>query len=193
SDAFFPEPYRGLEASMADNAFLFEHASLHFSLALAGFGLQLESDALNLVMLPGEFSDPDEYRASYWLLDGAASDEVMAQFFDAEPEVTLADDAPRRTVSRLRIAVQNATDDPIAAQTVADFLREEGFRNVYIINDWPDERRQTQVIAQRGDLYGASIVESVLGMGQVAAESTGDLDSDITIRVGEDWVEQTIR
>ncbi|MEL6248153.1 MAG: LCP family protein [Cyanobacteria bacterium J06648_16] len=162
-------------------------------LALAGFGLQLESDALNLVMLPGEFSDPDEYRASYWLLDGAASDEVMAQFFDAEPEVTLADDAPRRTVSRLQIAVQNATDDPIAAQTVADYLREEGFRNVYIINDWPDERRQTQVIAQRGDLYGASIVESVLGMGQVAAESTGDLDSDITIRVGEDWVEQTIR
>ena len=162
-------------------------------LALAGFGLQLEPDALNLVMLPGRFSDPEEYRASYWLLDAPASNEVMAEFFEAEPEVTFAEDRPRRTVSRLSIAVQNATDDPVVAQSVADYLREEGFRNVYVIADWPDERRQTQVIAQRGDRQGASIVESVLGVGEVAAESTGDLDSDITVRVGEDWIEQTLR
>ena len=107
-------------------------------LALASFGLQLEANALNLVMLPGRFSDPEEYRASYWLLDESASNDVMAEFFEAEPEVTFAEDRPRRTVSRLNIAVQNATDDPVVAQTVADYLREEGFRNVYVIADWPE-------------------------------------------------------
>ena len=50
-------------------------------------------------------------------------------------------------------------------------------------------QRRTEVIAQRGDLDSARILESVLGIGQVVADSTGDLESDITLRVGEDWLD----
>ena len=49
------------------------------------------------------------------------------------------------------------------------------------------------MIAQRGDIDGAGFLEAVLGAGKVVADSTGDLDSDITIRVGDDWTEQLIQ
>ncbi|MBX2865543.1 MAG: LCP family protein [Leptolyngbyaceae cyanobacterium MAG.088] len=163
-------------------------------LALAGFGLQLEREALNMVMLPGQFSSPNEYRASYWLADTNRTNEVMQDFFDTEPDVWLTNDySPRRSISRLRIAIQNASRDPYMAQSVADHLSEEGFHNVYMIEDWPDFHHQTNVIAQRGDLEGAEFLEAVLGTGKVIADSTGDLDSDITIRVGDDWAEQLIQ
>jgi len=35
-------------------------------------------------------------------------------------------------------------------------------------------------------LEGATAVQQVLGLGEVEATSTGDLESDLTIRVGED-------
>lgn len=162
-------------------------------LALAGFGLQLERENLNMVMLPGRFSSPTEYRASYWIADTNSTNEVMQQFFNVEPDALLATDTPRRSISRLRIAVQNASRDPYMGQAVADHLREEGFRNVYVVQDWPDFHHQTTVIAQRGDLDGAGFLEAVLGTGRVVADSTGDLDSDITIRVGDDWTEQLIQ
>ncbi|NEZ58938.1 LytR family transcriptional regulator [Leptolyngbyaceae cyanobacterium CCMR0082] len=162
-------------------------------LALAGFGLQLDRENLNMVMLPGRFSSPTEYRASYWIADTNNTNEVMQKFFDAEPDALLATDTPRRSISRLRIAVQNASREPYMGQAVADHLRNEGFRNVYLIADWPDFQHQTTVIAQRGDIDGAGFLEAVLGAGKVVADSTGDLDSDITIRVGDDWTEQLIQ
>ncbi|MEM7795655.1 MAG: LCP family protein, partial [Cyanobacteria bacterium P01_C01_bin.118] len=164
-------------------------------LALAGFGLQLERESLNMVMLPGRFSAPTEYRASYWIADTTNTNDVMEQFFDTEPpEAVLAtNERPRRSISRLRIAVQNASREPYMAQAVVDHLREEGFRNVYLIKDWPDFHHQTAIIAQRGDINGADFVEAVLGSGKVVADSTGDLDSDITIRVGDDWSENLIQ
>ena len=167
--------------------------SIEEMLALAGFGLQLDTEALNMVMLPGRFSSPQEYRASYWIADTNGTNDVMQQFFDAEPAAMLANDAPNRSISRLRIAVQNASGEPDRARTVADHLRNEGFRNVYVIEDWPDSHHQTAVIAQRGDLNGAGFVEAVLGTGKVVADSTGDLDSDITIRVGNDWTEPMLQ
>ncbi|MEO0396205.1 MAG: LCP family protein [Cyanobacteria bacterium P01_A01_bin.137] len=162
-------------------------------LALAGFGLQLDREALSMVMLPGRFSSPQEYRASYWIADTNETNDVMEQFFDIEPAAVLANNSPRRSISRLRIAVQNASRDPYMGQAVVTHLRNEGFRNVYLIEDWPDFHHQTTVIAQRGDLNGAGFLEAVLGAGKVVADSTGDVDSDITIRVGDDWTEQEIR
>ncbi len=161
-------------------------------LALAGFGLQLERESLNMVMLPGRFSRPKEYRASYWITDPNSTNEVMQRFFDTEASAILATDLPRRSVSRLNIAIQNASTDPYIGQSVVDHLRTEGFRNVYLIEDWPDINHQTHVIAQRGDINGAEFLEAVLGTGKVIVDSTGDVDSDITIRVGDDWTKASL-
>jgi hypothetical protein len=76
---------------------------------------------------------------------------------------------------------------PTRALQVARYLRENGFNNVYVIDDWSDTITRTEVVAQRGDVDSARMVESLLGVGRAVSESTGDLGSDITIRVGQDW------
>lgn len=167
-------------------------------LALAGFGLDLNGQDLQMVMLPGRFSSPEEYQASYWISDQSASSELMRTYFNAQPAELVADaagatydDPPSdRTVSSLMIAVQNATDDPYASYSMAEYLREQGFSNVYVMPDWSDVNRETAVVAQRGDLGSARAVRSSLDLGQVISDSTGDIESDLTIRVGEDWLAQ---
>jgi hypothetical protein len=139
-----------------------------------------------MVMLPGRFSAMTEYNASYWLPDWQASAPIVQNFFQTDSVAMVADNHATY-VSDLSIAVQNASGDDNVAREVARHLRNSGFDNVYVIADWPDTSRTTEVVAQRGDLESAAVIESVLGTGEVVSESTGDLDSDITIRVGQDW------
>ena len=62
-------------------------------MALAGFGLDLDTKDLHMVLLPGRFSDPEEYRASYWRADRTASNDIMRTYFDARPAELVADDS----------------------------------------------------------------------------------------------------
>jgi len=156
-------------------------------LALANFGLQLERDNFRMVLLPGRFSRPDESVASYWILDPDGKARLMQEFFGVTPDSVLVEST---SVTRLSIAVQNATDSPRLGHEVARYLREQGFRNVYVVRDWPEVLLQTEVITQRGDLGSAQQLQSILQLGQVIPASTGDLESDLTIRVGEDWLQQ---
>ncbi|HSM80440.1 MAG TPA: LCP family protein, partial [Nodosilinea sp.] len=157
-------------------------------LAIANFGLEIEQTDLQMVMLPGRFSTPAEYNASYWLPDWDASATVMQSFFQADGVGLYADSSPQRYVADLSIAVQNASGTPDQADAMARFLRENGFSNVYVIGDWSGAMESTEVVAQRGDIDSARMVESLLGVGRALSESTGDLGSDLTIRVGRDWV-----
>ncbi|MEM6451720.1 MAG: LCP family protein [Cyanobacteria bacterium P01_D01_bin.105] len=164
-------------------------------LALAGFGLDMESKNLNMVMLPGRFSDPEEYTASYWISDKSASSDLMRTYFDAQPAELVAsrginyyEPPSARAVSALSIAVQNATDDQYASYSMAEYLRDLGFYNVYVMQDWSDVNRNTSIVAQRGDLGSARSVKEAIDIGQVVSDSTGDIESDLTIRVGEDWL-----
>ena len=170
-------------------------------LALGGFGLNLESrEDLHMVMLPGRFSSPEEYTASYWISDQAAGSDLMRTYFDAKPTELVTDASPstnyynppsERALSTLKIAVQNATDDQYASAAMAKHLRDLGFNNVYIVRDWSDVERETSVVAQRGDIGSARSLKDAINLGQIEYDSTGDIDSDLTIRVGEDWLQQT--
>jgi len=159
-------------------------------LALANVAMEVDPENLRMVMLPGRFSSLDEYIASYWILDPVATQQVMNNFFELDTVALLSSDE-NQAVTNLPIAVQNASGQSQVAGEVADYLRGEGFRNVYVISDWSSELQRTQVIAQRGDLRSAELVSSVLDLGRVVAESTGDLESELTIRVGRDWLMQT--
>lgn len=152
-------------------------------LALANFATELEQDDFRMVMLPGRFSGADEYLASYWILDPEGRDQVMQDYFHVGTSAVA-----QRSLRNLRIAVQNASGEPQLAGQVADYLLEQGFSNVYVVQDSPSLQTQTQIIVQWGDLQGAARLEDILGVGQVIPASTGDLGSDLTIRVGEDWV-----
>ncbi|MFP5272891.1 LCP family protein [Coleofasciculus sp.] len=162
--------------------------SLEEMLALVGFGLDLDKDDFQMVLLPGRFSNPEEYVASYWIMDSAGRDRVMQQYFQQTFDWSSSD--IRRSPQRLRIAIQNATDDPELAHKLARYLAENDFYNVYIIRDWPDQVRETQIIVQQGDLNAAATLKRILQLGHIEASSTGDIESDLTIRVGEDWLIQ---
>jgi LCP family protein required for cell wall assembly len=153
-------------------------------LALVSAGRKLGEGNFKMVMLPGRFSSPEEFNASYWIMDPTGRDRVMKQYFNVDPVFSsgLEDSAPA-----LRISIQNASSNPNAADQLSQRLAALGFSNVFISADWADKQAQTQVIAQRGDLQAAQGLQQQLGLGMVDANSTGDLESDITIRIGNDW------
>lgn len=45
------------------------------------------------------------------------------------------------------------------------------------------------IVAQSGDRESAEKLREALGIGEVLIESTGDIESDITVRVGKDWLQ----
>ena len=45
-------------------------------------------------------------------------------------------------------------------------------------------------MAQDGDIKSAESLQKSLGFGKVVVESTGYLESDITIQVGKDWLKK---
>jgi hypothetical protein len=159
-------------------------------LALVGFGLKLEPDDFKMVLLPGRFSAPNEYVASYWIMNPTGRDRVMREYFQQNPEWSSSD--INSSVNHVRVAIQNSTDDPELSYRVAQYLAEKDFHNVYILKDWPDHLRQTQIIVQQGDLEAAATLKKVLGLGKVEASSTGDIDSELTIRLGEDWLDRKL-
>ncbi len=163
--------------------------SLEEMLALTGAGRQLSQGNFKMVMLPGRFSTPTEFDASYWIMSTEGRDRVVQQYFNSESATTTTDQL--RSANDLKIAIQNASSKPDAADQLRRYLVKRGFSNVYIAADWSDQQRQTQIIAQQGDLSGAKTLKSLLGIGQVEADSTGDLESDLTIRVGNDWTMPT--
>ncbi len=159
--------------------------------ALANFGLKMEQKDFKMVLLPGRFSSADEFKASYWIMDEAGRDRILQDQF----QVTKAsDNAPALATTpesdpslSLRIAIQNAAENPNAARRIANFLTEKGYQNVFMIEPWPEQENNTQVIAQNGQTKAATSLRDLLNVGEVEAASTGDIESDLTIRVGNDW------
>ena len=92
--------------------------------------------------------------------------------------------------SYLRIAVQDSTGDPVAVDELFNVLNESGYRNVYLDDDWHHELPITRIVAQQGDQASAATLQRFLGVGDVRVESTGVLNSDITIQLGRDWLQE---
>ncbi len=151
-------------------------------LSLAKFLLTSGEDRMDLVLLPGRFSQPGEFATSYWLPDPAGIRRVAAAHFGLEAEVVPI------PPQRLRIAVQNATGKPGMARRMVQELLRQGYTQAFAVEDSPQVLNQTEILAQSGDREGAKQVRAALGLGELRVESTGVLNSDITIRVGQDWV-----
>lgn len=90
----------------------------------------------------------------------------------------------------LKIVVQNASGAPDGGKRMADFLVQAGFANVSIDKDWPEPLDQTQVVPQWGNLEAAQKLQQSLGGSEVTSDSTGNLRSDLTIRVGRNWANE---
>ena len=163
-------------------------------LTLANFGLQLERDTFKMVMLPGSSSSKQGDLRSYWILDAVGVDRIITQYLNpGVPDLAqgrVRNPSESVLPKNLKIAVQNASSKPTTAKTVAEFLRKKGFFNVSVVQDSPLKQRQSQIIVQQGDLEAANQLQKALGSGKIEASSTGEINSDLTLRVGEDWVKR---
>jgi hypothetical protein len=152
-------------------------------MALANFSVNVERDSFQMAMLPGTFSKFSQDPNSYWLnMTGQQS--LLTDFTGVNVAGITSDTRP---ISARRVAVQNTTNQPQLTQRVITYLKQKGFTNVYPVSDWPDTQSQTQIIVQKGNRQPGIDLQQVLGLGQVEVSGNGDLESDLTIRIGKDW------
>ena len=155
--------------------------SLEEMSAILNYGLGLDQKAVKMVLLPGRFSEVKEFRASYWIMDDRKRDRIMKDFFE------IADPNADADVTPLRIAIQNASSQPKAAEALQEKLIKAGYDNIYITDPWSEKQTQTQIILQTGKTDAANSIQQAIGIGTLETSSTGDLDSDVTIRIGDDF------
>lgn len=150
--------------------------------ALAGFAANTQREDVQMLMLPGGFNGTGQTGVSYWLPNSQGIQTMLAQHFNYGVR------GVRETSnSYLRIAVQNSTAAPDAVTTLRQRLSTAGYNNVVAGSAWSEPLRETRIVAQKGDVAIATEIQKLLGFGEVRVESTGELSSDITIQLGQDW------
>ncbi|MEH1842776.1 MAG: LCP family protein [Nostoc sp.] len=157
--------------------------------ALMGFGVRTNRSNMQMLMLPGRFSEKGEFDASYWLPNKDGIAKLMAQHFglESEQEQQASTTDPRS----LRVAIQDSTGgDRSNLRPLIRTLEKSGYRNIYVAKAWGEPLEVTHIVAQQGDGESAESIRNTLGFGEVRVESTGNLGSDISIQVGQDWLQQ---
>ncbi|MEM8639636.1 MAG: LCP family protein [Cyanobacteria bacterium P01_G01_bin.54] len=150
--------------------------------ALAGFAANTEREDVQMLMLPGDFNGTGATGVSYWLPNAQGIQTMLAQHFNyGFPGINGVNER------YLRIAIQDSTGHPAAVTALRQQLGAAGYSNVFVSDRWQEPLSKTRIVAQRGDSITATELQTLLGIGEVRVESTGDLDSDITIQLGKDW------
>ncbi len=156
--------------------------------ALAGYAAQTNRSNTQMLMVPGEFSRPGDFDASYWLPSRKRIQELMARHFD------LGSLGTEETKSQsVRITVQDGTKQPDRTQAVLRSLQKAGYSNSNLGQPWTESLSVTRIVAQQGNTKSADAVREALGFGEVRIEATGDLDSDVTIQLGKDSLQKTTK
>ena len=156
-------------------------------MALLGFMVQTTRSNMQMLMVPGRFSEKKEYDASYWIPDSRRIPAMMAEYFDldsaAKPQVA-------HHPASLRVAIQDSTGSNHAnLRPLIKILQEAGYSNIYVTKSWGEPLEVTRIIAQQGDSDSAQSIRNTLELGEVRVESTGNLYSDISIQIGKDWLQ----
>ncbi|MEI6445730.1 MAG: LCP family protein [Nostocales cyanobacterium ELA583] len=161
--------------------------SIEELVALTGFGSKINRSNMQMLMLPGRFSENHEFDASYWVPDGRNIAKLMTQHFGLEAKTT---ETSFSDPSRLRVAIQDSTGgDRSQLRPLIKTLEKAGYTNIFFSKPWGQLLETTHIVAQQGDGDSAESVRSLLGFGEVRVESTGNISSDITIQVGKDWLQ----
>ncbi|MEM9926342.1 MAG: LCP family protein [Cyanobacteria bacterium P01_D01_bin.50] len=152
-------------------------------MALANFTLKVERDNFQMALLPGIFSrlsaDPD----SYWLnLNGQG--DLLANYAG----VNLASlKGNKKPITSLKIAIQNTDNRPEKTQQAIAVLKKQGFTQVYAVPNWSDKRAKSEIIVQKANKRAARELQKILNINYIDVSATGDIESDLTIRIGKDW------
>ena len=179
----FPE----ILAILKDN--IDTNLSVEEVLALAGYTSKIDRKSIQMHMAPGRFSNSGEFdNLSYWILDNRLLTKIMNQSFGT---IKQTDSSSTELIPQtLRVAIQDSMSQPEGSKKATTILSKAGYAQVFPASDrWTKPLAKTQIIAQNGDKASAEKLRDALGIGEVLVESTGDIESDITVRVGKDWLQ----
>ncbi len=130
-----------------------------------------------MAMMPGNFSGSGDWDVSKSDVRRMVARLTGSAFVTAEKE-------------EMRISVENDSATKGLGQKLAKLLRDRGYRHVYVRagnDDRPSSLKRTRIIAQRGNPEDAEIVKADLrSMGDIVTASVGDIESSVTIMVGDD-------
>ncbi|MBW4657477.1 MAG: LCP family protein [Drouetiella hepatica Uher 2000/2452] len=157
--------------------------SIEELIALTGFAAKTDRAKVQMLMVPGDFSSSDQSETSYWLPSEDKITALVSHYFDI-PAPDYAGDS--LSAPLVRIALQDSTGQTELAQATLKSLGEDGYSNTFVDNPWSQPLAKTRIIVQQGNASAGEAIHKVLGFGEVLTESTGNLESDITIRLGQD-------
>jgi len=155
--------------------------------ALVGFATNVDRANMQMLIVPGDYSDIGTYGTSYWLPDTNRIATLAAQYFNLGT-ATLDVNQP----ANVRISIQDSTRQA-RPEALVTRLGQAGYSNVVVADPYGEPLKTTRIVAQRGDAKSAEALRQVLGIGEVFVDGTGDLNSDITIQLGYDWMQRQPR
>ncbi len=158
--------------------------SLKDILYALNFARGLRKDDINMSIVPGNFA-VGQWGASVWAPDQDALKDIVNKYFSRK---LLAKLEPRHVPSSA-VTIINNTDDFEAVRQMMKVLNKKDY---VIMNDLLPKKpgiTKTEIIAQRGDRVGAEKLGKLLGINDVLVTSTGDLTTDFTIILCNDWRE----
>ncbi|MFB2837586.1 LCP family protein [Floridanema evergladense] len=184
--ARLPEILRVIQSHIDTNL------SVEELVALVGFGVKMNRSDAQMLLVPGQFSNEGEYDASYWLPNRRGISQLVSQYLAPanESDESELKDKSSSNFSSVKIAIKDSTGNSESVNALVRKLRKAGYRNVQVTESWTETLNETRILAQKGDNQAAEAIRQALEIGEVRVESTGYLNSDITILIGTDWVQQ---
>ena len=88
-------------------------------------------------------------------------------------------------VLNVTIAVQNTTDSPELGMKVVNYLRQQHFKNVYLVEHIPLKLKQTQIVVNHSHFKTANYVKNVLDFGRLKPNPKSE-QQELTLKIGED-------
>jgi polyisoprenyl-teichoic acid--peptidoglycan teichoic acid transferase len=157
--------------------------------ALVNFAQGVDRSNMQMLITPGEYGDVETYGTSYWLPSEAQIQTLVGQYFNGTTANAEGANAGSNQGLNARITIEDTTrrtqPNAIAAQ-----IGQAGYRNVVVSDPTSQAQPTTFIIAQQGDSHTAEAIRQLLGLGEVRVDSSGDLNSDITIKLGQDWAQK---
>ncbi len=158
--------------------------TLEEMIALSSFAATTNRSDMQMVMVPGDFNDSNRRGSvSYWLPDYKSINKMVDIYFSESTALV-----PTIEPSKLRISIQDSTDNPRAVSSLEKSLLKSGYNNIQIYSRKIAPLDKTKIVVRTGDSSNSQHLREKLGIGEILTESTGSLGSDITIQIGKDWM-----
>lgn len=103
--------------------------------------------------------------------------------FNNKLKQTAASEIPGQNIT---IAVQNTTNSPELALRLIAYLRQQNFRDVYLVEQIPLRLKKTKIITHQSQMATAAYLKQVIGLGRLDSRIESAAEKPLTIQIGED-------